>query len=73
MELRYEIVRARSDISLDDFKRAVSDMLEQGWALSGGLVTYRELKKEYAMICQPLVKVGRAAAKRAEKKRVQSS
>ena len=47
-------------------------MLEQGWVLSGGLVTYKELSKEYAMLCQPLVKVGRTAAKRAEKKRVQS-
>jgi len=72
MELRYAIVRGRSDISLDDFNRRVSDMLEQGWVLSGGLVTYKELSKEYAMLCQPLVKVGRTAAKRVEKKRVQS-
>jgi hypothetical protein len=72
MELRYVVVRGRSDISLDDFTRRVSDMLEQGWALSGSLVTYRELKKEYAMLCQPLFKVGRTAAKRAEKKRAQS-
>lgn len=70
MGLRYQIVRGRSDISSDDFSKRVSDLLEEGWVLSGGVVTYREAHKEYAMICQALLKVGRTSAKRAEKKKV---
>lgn len=69
MGFRYEVVRGRSDISLDDFRNRVSGLLDEGWALCGGLVTYREAHKEYAMLCQAVFKLGRTSAKRAGKKR----